>query len=482
MWTIEIRQAPIAMLVLVVALSGCAMQPFAPTEEERLVVPTAWTATTAAPNGSDARLSMWWRNFGDAELSALVGQALEHNTGVRGARANLRAARAQRAASVAGLLPALDLSTAAQRGRSDSQAASNQFQIGVDASWEIDLAGGLGAGVAAADADVLTSVATLNDSRVSIAAEVALAYIDLRGSQQRLAVARIDLAAQEESLQIMRWREQAGLVSALEVAQARTAVESTRAVVPALESTVVQTLNSLAILCGQTPGSLHARLGGLSASAAVPQALEELAVSLPADTLRQRPDVRAAEQRVVAAHARVDVAQAARYPSLRLSGSLGLSALTVGALSNAGVGSSLLAGIGLPLLDGGARVAQVEVRDAELEQGYHSYLAVVLQAMQEVEDALTALRAARDVLDSRTLAAEAALSADVLATQRYGAGLVDFQVVLDAQRSRLSTQDEVISAIVQLAVGHVQLYKAMGGGWPADSHVGTSSTTLLATP
>ncbi|THF67303.1 efflux transporter outer membrane subunit [Pseudothauera nasutitermitis] len=468
---LDVPKSFLPCAVVAVALAACATQPYTPASGDLPVVPPAWTeALDAAPAAAGGeRLAYWWRHFGDAGLSTLVEQALERNNDVRSARAALRQARAQRAVSAAGLQPTLDFAGSAQRARTDSQPADNLFQVGVDAAWEVDLAGGLRAGLAAAEADLLASAASLDDTRVSIAAEVALAYIDLRGNQQRLAVARANLANQEETLQITRWREQAGLVTQLEVEQARTSVEQTRASLSSLEDAVAQAINSLAVLGAQTPGDLRAQLleapGG--ALAVVPRPADTLAVSLPADTLRQRPDVRAAGLRVEAARARVDEAQAARYPSLRLSGSLGLSALTFGALDSAGVASSLLASVGLPLFDGGALAAQVEVRDAALEQTYHEYGAAVLTALGEVENALTALRTSRDSLASLDRAAEAAANADELAGQRYASGLVDFQVVLDTQRTRLNAEDAVVSAAAQFAANHVQLYKALGGGWSA---------------
>lgn len=475
----EVPKPFLACALLALTIAGCAARPYTPAAGELPAVPGNWTraeATAAAPAAADTdRLARWWRNFEDAQLGALVESALEHNADVRSARAALRQARAQRTASAAGLRPTLDASAAAARTRSDGQNAANRFQLGVDASWELDLAGGLLAGVAAAEADARASAATLDDTRVSIAAEVALAYIELRSNQQRLAVARANLASQEEALQLTRWREQAGLVTRLEVEQARATVEETRASLSSLASAIVQALDSLAVLCGRTPGSLHAHLGAHDTAAVVPRAPQALALGLPADTLRQRPDVRAAEQRVAAARARVDVAQAARYPSLRLSGSLGLSALTLGALDGARAASELLAGIGLPLFDGGALAAQVEVRDAELEQAYHAYSAAVLQALQEVEDALDALRASHTALASLEQAAGAAANADTLAGQRYASGLVDFQVVLDTQRSRLSAEDGVVGARAQVAANHVRLYKALGGGWSAAAEPGSAT-------
>lgn len=379
----------------------------------------------------------------------------------------MRQARAQRDVTAAGLQPSLDYNAAAQRARSGGGDSTNQYSTGVDASWELDLAGGTRAGVAAADADIAASQASLGDTKVSVAAEVALAYIELRGNQARLALARDNLAAQAETLQLTRWREQAGLATMLDVEQARAATEQTRARLPSLESSIVQAQNSLAVLLAQAPGTLAAELADpVAPLSAIPHPAGTLALSLPADTLRQRPDVRAAERRVAAATARLRQADAARYPSLRIGGSLGLSALTLGALTSGGaVSSSLLASLSLPLFDGGAIDAQIRAQDAALEQNRQSYVAAVLGALRDVENALTALRTSRDNLASLEQAADAAANADEMAGQRYASGLVDFQVVLDTQQTRLSVEDSVASAVAQVAANHVQLYKALGGGW-----------------
>jgi outer membrane protein TolC len=221
------------------------------------------------------------------------------------------------------------------------------------------------------------------------------------------------------------------------------------------------------VLTGQPPADLTNVLAtGLATPAPIPRAADDLVLSFPADTLRQRPDVRAAEQQVVAALAQVAQADAARKPSFRIGGSLGLSALTLGALTDgASVVSSLLASVSLPIFDGGAARASLRAEQAALEQAQVAYRARVLTALKDVEDALVALRGDRERLLRLNLAAESARNAAQMARQRYDSGLVDFQVVLETQRSQLGTQDSVARTQADLAADHVRLYKALGGGW-----------------
>jgi NodT family efflux transporter outer membrane factor (OMF) lipoprotein len=449
----------------VAALSGCAALPPAETPLPATPVPAAWQGPAGAtpPGQTPTALAQWWQRFNDPQLASLVTLALEAGTEVRSTRATLQQARALREVKSAGLLPGVGASASAQRSRSGSNDASNSFAAGFDASWEPDIFGGNRSGVNAAEADAQAAEASLAQVQVSMAAEVAVTYIELRGLQARLAIARSNLSSQSETLQITRWRGQAGLASSLDVEQAVAASEQTRAQIPALETSLAQTLNSLAVLTGQAPGALQAALG---VAAPVPQASSDLALAIPAQTLRQRPDVRAAERRISAALSRVAQADAARYPGFNLSGSLGLRALTLGTLTNgASVASSLLAGVSVPLFDGGAARAQVRAQEAALEQARVSYEATVLTALQDVEDALVSLQGNRERLARLQGAADAAANADLLARQRYHSGLIDFRTVLDTQRTLLSTQDSVESIRANVSADLVRLYKALGGGW-----------------
>ncbi|MBU0587221.1 MAG: efflux transporter outer membrane subunit [Gammaproteobacteria bacterium] len=455
------RLLPIA-LALAVALSGCASMSPPSADLPQTPVPTAWSVGADSPVAATS-LAQWWQRFNDPLLSTLVTQALQANTTVRSAQAALQQARALRDVKSANQLPTVSASGSALRSKSGSADAGNTFKAGFDASWEPDVFGGKRSALNATEADAQAAQASLADTQVSIAAEVAVTYMELRGLQARLAIARNNLASQTETLQITDWRVQAGLASSLDLEQARSARAQTNAQIPALQTSAAQAQHSLAVLTGQVPDALQATL---AAAGPLPQAPAELALNIPADTLRQRPDVRAAEHRISAALARVSQAEAARYPGFQISGSLGLSALTLGSLTTAGtVANSLLGSVSIPLFDGGAARAQVRAQEAALEQSRISYQATVLTALKDVEDALVALRGDRERLTLLQAAADAAGNADLLARQRYSSGLIDFRSVLETQRTLLSTQDSVESTRASLSADHVRLYKALGGGW-----------------
>jgi NodT family efflux transporter outer membrane factor (OMF) lipoprotein len=464
----SLRIQPLTVAFALV-LGGCsAWSPGAP-QGPALAIPAAWSAA-ALPGGAATAntataspLAQWWQRFNDPLLSTLVTQALQANTTVRSAQAALLQSRALRDAKSANLVPVVNTSASAQRSTSGGNEASNNWRAGFDASWEPDVFGSMRNALSATEADASAAETNLAAVQVSIAAEVAVTYIELRGLQARLALARNNLASQTETQQITDWRVQAGLASALDLEQARAASAQTSAQIPALESSMAQAQHSLAVLTGQAPGALQATL---AAAPSLPQAPGDLALRIPAETLRQRPDVRAAEHRISAALARVAQADAARYPGFQISGSVGLSALTLGALSTSGtVANALLASVSVPLFDGGAARAQVRAQEAALEQTRMSYQATVLTALKDVEDALVALQGDRARLAWLGVAADAAGNADLLARQRYASGLIDFRSVLETQRTLLSTQDSVASTRASLSADHVRLYKALGGGW-----------------
>jgi NodT family efflux transporter outer membrane factor (OMF) lipoprotein len=442
-----------------IALAGCAAKPINSSDGLELAV------------GPGPVLAPWWQRFNDPMLTELASQALLANTDVRTAQAVLQQSRALRDGKAAGLGPNISASASAQRGRSGGNDATDSFQTGFDASWEPDVFGGQRSTLNAAEADVQAAQTNVAYVKVSLAAEVAVTYIELRGLQARLAIAHSNLAAQRETLQIARWRAQAGLASSLDVEQAVAASEQTSAQIPSLATSLAQDFSSLAMLTGQPQADLQGRLAADATRVGViPLAPASLAVAFPAQTLRQRPDVRAAEYRVSAALARVAQADAARYPSFQISGSLGLRSLTLGALTNgASVAQSLLAGVSIPLFDGGAARAQVRAQEAALEQTRMAYQSTVLKALKDVEDALVALQGNTERLARLQAASSSAANADLLARQRYASGLIDFRTVLDTQRTLLSTQDSVETTRASLSADHVRLYKALGGGWTPEA-------------
>lgn len=453
---------PLSALAAALLLAGCAGLQTAPAQPVRVEAPATWSQADAPQRTPPTELAQWWRRFGDAQLTALVEQALQANTSVAGAIAALRQARAQADVTRAGTRPQVGTSASAQRSRQGSGSTRDSFAAGIDASWEPDLFGGQAAGVDASEAAVRASAAALGDVQVQVAAEVGLNVIALRSAQQRLAIAERNLALQQETRQLTSWRLQAGLVTALEAEQARSAVEQTRAALPALRTTIVQSRHALAVLTGQQPAALDAQL---AAAAPLPAPPADIALDIPASTLRQRPDVRAAEAQVAAALARVAQAQADRLPSLRLSGSIGLNALTLGSLGAGPLAASVVAGISWPLFDGGAGAAQVRTQQAAFDAAEAGWRGAVLAALQDVEDALVALRSDRERQVRLEQAADAAANAADLARQRYASGLVDFQVVLDTQRTQLTAQDSLAAAGADIAADHVRLFKALGGGW-----------------
>lgn len=457
-------------LLASLGLAGCVTvgPDYAPPVAE---VPAGWSRLDAAGDLAHAEaagdLSQWWLRLSDPLLSELVAEALQASPDLRSAQVRLRAARARRTAAAADLFPSVGVSAAASRSESSKETGSGAtrdlFSAGFDASWEVDVFGGVRRGVEAAQAELESSVASVHDTQVSLASEVALNYVEVRSLQIRLGIARANLDAQSETLQLTDWRAQAGLVSSQDVEQARSNLEQTRAQIPALETSLAAAEHRLDLLLGRAPGTLHARLAEAGDLPAVPEAV---AVGIPADTLRQRPDVRAAERTLAAETARVGVAKAARYPAFTLSGSIGVEALSFSALGNSGAAtSSLLARITAPIFDAGRLRAQVAIQDAVREQALVGYEQAVLAALQDVENALVSLARSREREAALSNATEAARNAAQLAQQRYSAGLIDFQSVLDTERSLLSVEDSLASTRADGVLALIRLYKALGGGW-----------------
>jgi NodT family efflux transporter outer membrane factor (OMF) lipoprotein len=467
--------------MLTLTLGACGALPTPTLQAPDYALPLTWSGADQGSATAADSLVAWWLRFDDRQLSLLIGQALLRNTSVKMAQAALNQARAQSDVAGAALWPTLGSAASVQASRNGDNS-SNNFKLGLDASWELDVFGANRNGVNASEATAQASAASLGQVRVSVAAEVALDYIALRSAQQRLAIAQANLTNQSDTWQITQWRFQAGLVTTLEEQQARAAVEQTAAQLPALQTTITQSSHALAVLTGQPPAAL---LATLDASGPLPLAPQTLALAIPAETLRQRSDVRAAEYQVVAAAARISQAEAARLPSFRLGGSLGLSALTLGALTDvASLAAALLASVSMPVFDAGAAGAQVRVQEAALAQSEAAYQGTLLTALTEVEDALVALRGDRLRLLHLQIAFEAADSAALLARQRYSSGLVDFQTVLETQRTRLGTQDSVAVAQAAISADHVRLYKALGGGWQPQEQLAAPNpaTELLRTP
>ncbi len=461
-----LRPTRLSLLLVSLLLAGCAA--LGPEyQAPALPLPATWSQHAAQPAED---LAEWWKRLADPTLDQLIAQALVASPDLKLARARLQEARARRTLAGAETSASVTASASASQSKSSKNSggtSSDRYQAGFDASWEPDVFGATRRGIEAAQADLEASGAGLESTRVSLVAEVARNYMELRGAQARLQIARANLASQSETLQLVQWRAQAGLASSLEVEQARGNREQTRSQIPTLETALTEAEHRLALLLGQAPASLHPQLETPAPLPAIPDALM---LGIPADTLRRRPDVLAAERRLAAETARIGVAEAARYPSFTLSGSIGLDALQAGDLiSAAALGHSLLARVAASVFDGGRLRQRVEIQNAVQEQAWLTYENTVLTALSEVEDALVALSNRRRRQEALGLAAEATRNAALLARQRYSSGLVDFQVVLDSERSLLGVEDNQASAATARATALIQLYKALGGGWSATS-------------
>jgi NodT family efflux transporter outer membrane factor (OMF) lipoprotein len=458
-----------------ILVPGCAVGPdyLAP----RPALPEAWSSLEEPREGQHSLavartmdIPEWWQAFDDPVLTSLVERALASNLDLRAAAARLREARALRGVALAGLLPEVSTSGTYERLRFSENgtvpgdgSATDFFQAGFDASWEIDVFGGNRRAVEAADADVQASLEALRDIQVSLLAEVARSYVELRGLQTRIAIARRNLEAQTGTFELTRARLDAGQVTELDVARAEAQVAATSSTIPGLEAAARQMIHALAVLLGREPGALTPEL---AASAPIPAAPAEIPVGLPTDLLRRRPDLRQAERELAAATARIGAATADLYPRFFLIGSAGLESLSASDFFTAASRTwSIGPTIRWALFQGGRIRANIEVQNARQEQAALGFEQALLGALRDVEDALIAhsREQVRRILLAQAVDAER--RAVDLAGQRYAQGLVDFLNVLEAQRALFAADDALVRSQQAIATNAIALYKAVGGGW-----------------
>lgn len=460
------RPAPRLLCLSALVLAGCAVHS---SDLPVTSLPVAWRNAAGFPSAApDRDLTRWWVHFEDPTLSRLIRDSLRDSPDIASAISRVRQAQAQRTIQLASLFPSLDTSAQRSASRSDSDAAGTRsetsYSAGLNASWELDFFGRNRQSVIASSADAIASRENLHSAQASLASEVALAYLDLRTSEARLSVVRRSLITREESNEIARWRTQAGETDALELKQSESSLEQARASLSSLEQSAAQTRNRLSLLAGRAPGELDGILA--SRTGQLPLPARKIAIGIPADTIRQRPDVRSAGYQWVAAVARTRSAEADRLPSLRLTGSLGVDTLRSGKLFNPeSSAASLISGLSAPIFDAGRIRANIASQSEAQNQALNAYQTAVLTSLSEVEDALIACRRTTERLATLHKAADAAAEALVLATHRYRAGVTDFLVLLDAQRTDLSLQESLVTSRADLAAAHIQLYKALGGGW-----------------
>lgn len=448
----------------VLLLAGCAAGPdyVRPADPDAPAWHAPMDGGLAAGAADPSALAAWWQTLDDPVLADLVARAAAGSPDLAAALARVREARARRGVAGADRFPTLDLSASARSSRAGSGGARSElYAAGFDAGWELDVFGGVRRAVEAATADLQAAREDYADTLVSLFAEVALNYVEARTFEARLQVATANVAAQEETYQLAQWRAQAGLATQFDVAQAQATLESSRAGIPTLQSGLVASRNRLSVLLGEPPGTLVPLPEG-----GIVVAPRSIAVGVPADALRRRPDVRRAERQVAAQTARIGVAEAARLPSLNLTGSIGLESLAAGDLFTARSRTdSLAAGLLAPVFHAGALRQGVEAQRAVTEQALAAYRGAVLAALEDVENALTAYAREQERRGSLLTATDAAARAAALARDQYTSGLIDFSDVLTAERNLLSFQDALAQSDGEVTSDLIRLYKALGGGW-----------------
>ncbi|HMT94088.1 efflux transporter outer membrane subunit [uncultured Thiothrix sp.] len=448
-----------AVLIVSVCLALVACAPMTETSKTPQAVQTANNSLATAKTQRASIQAAWWQKFNDPLMTALIQDAWQANPDLASAKASVKSARAQGVIAGASLLPSLSSSASART----ANGSGTSLSAGMDASWELDIFGANRLASAAAQSDVKAAEASYEDVKASLAAEVASAYVNLRLAQARLGVAQQNSQSRKETVNLTNLRQQAGLTSGLEVEQSKLSLGQTQAQIPALEGTVARSKYALAILSGKTPAALDQRL---KVAKPIPNATRRLSAEIPANALRQRPDLRAAEYRVAAASARMGEAKANLNPSFNLGGSLSLTGKNLGDLLDINsLARSLLASISAPLFDGGRLKQQVVVRDAAYEQAVATYQKTILSALQDVANNFATLAALQKQQPILAQNLQLARSAENLARLSYNAGTADFQNVLDAQRSVLSAQESLLSAQADYSLALIRLYKAVGGSW-----------------
>ncbi len=457
--------------------AGCAVvgpdfeRPEAPVSE-------AWIESAVVAEPVEHR--EWWKNFEDPVLVSLIQTAYEQNLTLQIAGLRVHEARAILGLAAGNLYPqnqTLGASASTVKLSENAEPISNlppavsplvdtsfnNYRLNLDAAWELDFWGRFRRGVESADASLAASIATYDDFLVTLTGDVATAYVLLRTLEERLTYAQSNVAIQQRSLEISDVRFRNGLVTELDVQLARALLGSTQATIPSLETGIRQAKLALSLLLGMPPSDLRDILGG---PGKIPTTPENVAIGIPADLLRRRPDIRRSELQAAAQSARIGIATADMYPAFSLIGTVGYSADSTGDLldsdSTLGLGTF---GVNWNFLNYGRLRNNVRVEDARFQQLVAAYQNTVLNAAREVEDGLVNFLRAREQVGYLTESVDASRRAVELAETQYRDGIISYTLVLDAQRFLLLTEDQVTAARGKVARSLIATYKALGGGW-----------------
>lgn len=461
-------------------LSGCVVGP--DYQRPFIALPAAWSDAGKAAPSRPPELAEWWRRLNDPLLDELVAEAVAGNLDVAASKAKIREARASYRQSAGTLFPSASGSGSASRNKSASSSSGagdtySQFQAGFDASWEVDLFGANRRGVEAARYGMDAAEEELRATLLTLVGDVTANYVEARGYQARIALARRTAASQNESAALTRTKLEAGAASAVDVANASGQAASTAAAIPELEAVYAQTVHRLSVLTGRPPAALTERLGK---HAPIPRPKLPIPTGIPADVLLTRPDVRMAERQYAQATARIGQAEAARYPGVSLTGNIATSGLKLGDL---GKSSSISWAFGptltVPVFNAGQLAAAVEVAQAQRDQSFIAYRASVLTALEDVENAIVALAQERIRNGRLASSVERYREAVTLSRSLYEAGSASFLDLLTAERSLYSAEDALIQSRVSITTSYIALNKALGGGW--NGHVDTATPEVVDT-
>jgi len=487
-----LRRSVSLLFVVIFFDATCAVGPDFVRPEIR--VPSAWHSSNDGTNTTQdaADLSTWWNSFHDPVLSTLIQKASEGSPDLRIALSRIRQSRAVRGVTAAGLIPTISANASLSRGHtpsaspvttntnaapsSSSNIAStssysstsipgviNRYREGLDASWQLDIFGGIRRGIEAADADLSASVEDAHDIQITLFAEIGVAYMNIRGYQRQIAIAKENLEAQIRTADITHKRYRAGFVNGLDAANADAQVSTTQSQIPALESAYLSAVYGLCVLTGEPPQTLALLF---SEPTAIPSPLPEVPIGLPSDLIRRRPDIRRSEANLHAATARIGAATAELFPSFSLTGSVGYTATDKKMLGTPAarfwtVGPS----ISMPIFQIGRIRWNIEAANAAQEETLLGYQRTVISALGEVESALVIYANEKSHQKLLVDAVESNKRAVDLATRLYLAGRTDFLNVVTAQRSLFAAQDALAQSDRDLSIDLITLYKALGGGW-----------------
>lgn len=462
-------------------LSGCTVGP--DYRRPAVTVPKQWHAAPAIP--ASAQADKWWQTFNDPILNRLIADALAANLDLKQALTRVKDARAQRAAIFAAALPSVTAKSSVSRrlnnisSTSQSGGASgggfgignqliNIFQSGFDAQWELDFFGGTRRAAESADATVESEIENSRDVLVTLLGDVAGNYIELRASQHLLAISRDNLRAQQDTQTLTEVRRQSGLANSLEVTQAEAQTAATEAQLPVYERDIQLRIHALSLLLGLEPGALAARLKHESP---IPSVAGIPIPALPSELLKRRPDIRRAERQMAAASAAIGIATAELYPKINLSAFLGLQNTRITDVTPLGKSWSTAASLSMPIFNWGRLKANVKSKEIQSDAAFLAYQSTVLAAFKEVEDALVSY----DKEQTRHKALAQTVAANQLAVrladERYRKGLTGFLDVLQSQQALYQTESALIGSSATLSGQLVALYKALGGGWQAQSRL-----------